>query len=141
MKKINEITIEKTTIKRISKIKEVVKIPFNENWYVNGFTKISNAMIADPALTDKEFRVLAMIVAHMFNTGVCRIRHKALAVELGCNIRTTKRACKKLKELNYIVWKRTRGASTFYLTSAKQSEEVARVVQVLLKADRKKLLK
>lgn len=81
---------------------------------IQGFTKVPNVIIQDPALTCQDLRVLEVLMFHAFGKNWCNPSHRTIAREANISIAGAKRGTKKAKKLGYIDWERT-GLSNKYI--------------------------
>lgn len=86
---------------------------------VNGFTKVPNAIILDPALSCQDFRILAVLNFHSKSKIECWPSHKTIRIEANCYLAGVKRSLKKLKELGYVSWTRTKSTNVYTLNFKK----------------------
>ena len=82
---------------------------------IQGFTKIPNIIILDPALNCQDFRIITVLTFHSFYKSWCNPSHKTIAKESYTGISTVKRALLKLKDLGYIDWERKRSSNRYTL--------------------------
>lgn len=114
LQKISKILEEKKSTLPGQEKKHFFNKPFPKGILINGFAKIPNSIIQDPALTSQEYRVLSGLALHSMNKNTCNPSDKTLAKEISLSEATIKRSRIKLRKLHYIYWRRTR-TSNIYL--------------------------
>jgi len=91
------------------------KTKLSKKTIIEGFSKIPNFIILDPALTCQDRSVFSVLCFHAFEKEWCNPSQKTISTEANVSERAVRNSLKKFKRMGYITWKGTLKSNRYVL--------------------------